>query len=152
MSSPVVSFEDYPSMIEALRAIKAHLELSNATVDRLCGWTEGHCDKHLGPSCVKAFSPKNFGDMLWCLAIKGSFTIDLDKARDLEKHWERRCAANTRTVSSRISKAVKARVRPEILLEQARAGGRASGALRTGSHGSKIMRNLARTRWKKAKR
>lgn len=146
---PVIEFTDYPGMIEAFRAIKDHVGLSNATIERLCGWTDGHADKHLGPSCIKALSPKNFGDLMWVLAVKGTFTIDLARVREIEQHWEARCAANTRSTPSRISKVVVKRAQPLILKELGRLGGMVTANMRSPEQRAESARKAAVTRWQR---
>jgi len=127
---PVMRFSDYAGLIESLREMKNYLQLSNATVDRLCGWTAGHCDKLLGPSCVRALSPKTFGDLMWCFALEGTFTLNMDRVRAMETLWEQRCASNTRTKPNRISKRILDAARPAVLRELARKAGNASAARR----------------------
>ncbi len=146
---PVCSFNDYAGMVDALRTLKDHLQLSNSAVDRLCNFTEGQTDKLLGPSSVRKFGPLTFNAMLWALAAKVEITIDVERAREMQEFWESRFAPNFRPGGTTISKMLLKRAKPLVLKDFAKAGGQASGAMRTGSQGSEIMRKVAKSRWRK---
>ncbi len=117
-----VDFHDYPSMVQALRAIKDHISISNDDLDALCQFGSGHTDKLLGPTSVRGFARLSLDAMFWALAIKGTFTIDLNRAKDMQPHWEKRCAANTRIKPSRISKAIIESAKHAVLSEMSRKG------------------------------
>lgn len=109
-----VDFYDYPSMVEAFRAIKDHIAISNEDLDALCNFGRGHSDKLLGPTSVRGFARLSLDKMIWALAVKGTFTIDLERAKEMEQHWEKRCASNTRTKPNRISKKIIESVKPIV--------------------------------------
>jgi hypothetical protein len=67
--------------------------------------------------------------MLWVFGLVGQLTIDMDRVRSLEQHWETRNASNTRT-THRLSKRIIERAKPIILKELARKAGLASAAKR----------------------
>jgi hypothetical protein len=117
-----VDFRNYPEMVQALRAIKDHIAISNADLDALCNFGDGHVDKLLGPSSVRGFARDSLDAMLWALCIKGTFTIDMERVHEMEQHWERRCAANTRSRPNRISKAIIERAKPIVLSEMSKKG------------------------------
>jgi hypothetical protein len=117
-----VDFHNYPSMVEAFRAIKDHIAISNADLDALCNFGAGHVDKLIGPTSVRGFARDSLDGMLWGLCIKGTFTIDMDRVHEMQELWEKRCAANTRSKPSRISKAILERARPIVLSEVAKKG------------------------------
>jgi hypothetical protein len=117
-----VDFHNYPEMVAAFRAIKDHIAISNAHLDVLCSFGDGHVDKLLGPSSVRGFARDTLDAMLWGLCIKGTFTIDMDRVHEMQALWEKRCAANTRSKPSRISKAIVERARPIVLSELAKKG------------------------------
>lgn len=141
---PILTATDYSGMVEAMRALKAHLELSNGTVDALCGWTNGHCDKLLGPTSVRAFSPKTFNDMLWVLAARITITLDLDRLQEMAEHYEKRCPAHTREKPNRISKKVIESAKPAILSGLSKLGNDARNALLPGEQRIRIARKAAR--------
>lgn len=130
---PAITFSDTAGMIEAMRTIKNYLELSNSTVDTLCGFTPGHTDKLLGPTNAKRFSALSWNALIWCLASTCTITIDIEKAKAMAEHWEKRDASRYRPNASVISKVILKRAEPIIMRENGRKGGLASVRKRSGS-------------------
>lgn len=150
-ATPMLTVADYGGLVDALRALKAHIGLSNALVDELCGWTAGHCDKLLGPSSVRAFSPKTFNDLVWVLCARVTVTLDLDRLNEMAQHYEQRCPAHTRERPNRISRKIIETAKPIIFLENARIGGRRRAECLPAKHRSQIASKAARARWRRAR-
>lgn len=122
-TAPTITFSDTAGMIEAMRTIKNYLELSNSTVDTLCGFTPGHTDKLLGPTNAKRFSALSWNALIWCLASTCTITIDIERAKAMVEHWEKRDASRYRPNASVISKVILKRAEPIVLRENGRKGG-----------------------------
>lgn len=145
----IATAHDYASLIEAFRAVKAQLQLSNETVDALCGFTKGQCDKLLGPTCARAFSPLTFNGLAWCLALKIEVSLDMNRVREMQAHWETRNGAQARALPSRISKVIVARAKPIVLSDLSKLGNEARQLMLPGKHRSQIARKAGRARWRK---
>jgi len=135
-------------LIEAFRKIKEIRGLSNEWCDAIGGLTRGHTDKVLGPSRTKNLSPflRQLFNSLF--AVKLIVVIDPDQESRMQARWEARDKSNVRIDGGRVSQKVIDRARPHVLKDLAKAGGAASGAKRTGSQGSEIMRKVARRGWR----
>jgi hypothetical protein len=151
-AEPIATVRDYAGLVDALRGLKAHLGLSNALVDELCGWTNGHCDKLLGPSGVRAFSPKTFNDLTWVLAAKVTVTIDPERLLEMAQHWEKRCSAHTREQPNRISKRIIATAQPHVMRKLGQIGGQVTFHKMSDAERSALGRKAARARWRKPRR
>ncbi len=141
---------DYHGLIEALRARKDALGLSNEIVDELGGLTRGHTDKILGPSRNKNLSPMTFDVMLGVLALQVSLVPDIDAALKMESRWEKRSPAHVRAKCSLVSKKVLDSARPHILSEMSAKGVEARKTKLTPIQRSKIARKAAKARWRLA--
>lgn len=144
-----VDFTDYPSMVEAFRAVKDHIAISNSELDTLCNFGAGQVDKLLGPTSTKGFGKLTLDAMLWALCIKATFTIDMDRVREMEAHWEQRCAANTRTTPNRISRKLVKAAKPLVLKEIGQLGGAVRANLLTSKHVARIAGKGGRARRRK---
>jgi hypothetical protein len=60
MNATVVTIRSYDDLIEAFRARKGEIGLSNTDCDTLGGLTPGHTDKVLGPARAKNLGPLTF--------------------------------------------------------------------------------------------
>lgn len=146
---PTCSFSDYAGMVDALRTIKDHLQLSNSVVDRLCNFADGQTDKLLGPSAVRKFGPLTFNAMLWALAVKVEITVDMERVREMQGFWESRFAPNFRPGGTTISKQLVLRAKPLVMRDFARSGGLAranqpASKLASRKGGKMRMRKLSR--------
>lgn len=146
---PTITFSDTAGMIDAMRTIKNYLELSNSAVDTLCGFTPGHTDKLLGPTNSKRFSALSWNALIWCLASTCTITIDIEKAKAMADHWEKRDASRYRPNASVISKVILKRAKPLILKAQTHNARMARAMGTPPEKRSKIARKAARVRWLK---
>lgn len=149
MNIPLAVIRTQDDLIEALRVAKAHRGLSNDFCDQRAGLTRGHTDKVLGPTRAKSLSPMVFDLLAEIFAVQFIMVIDIEVEARMKPKWEGRDSSNVRTGEHRVSKYVIERAKPHVIKDMAKAGGMASGAIRTGSHGSEIMRKVARSRWRK---
>lgn len=149
---PVVRFNDYAGMVDAFRAMKAWLQMSNQESDRLCGMIEGHTDKLLGPTCARVFSPLTFNKIAWVNCVEIEMRIDINKVRELEQHYEKRCAANTRDKPNRISKKIIQTATPQVMRRMGEIGGKVTFAKMTDAERSAHQRKAACSRWRKWRR
>lgn len=145
MTSPLATADCYDALIEAFRARKALLGLSDATVDKLGGISEGSTGYLLGPSRTKSLSPMTLDVLLATLALKLHVVEDIEATKVMQGKWEERVQSHVRENSNRVSQKIIERAKPLVLKDFAKAGGKASGALRTGSLGTEIMRKLAKS-------
>jgi hypothetical protein len=139
----------YDDLVEAFRTIKDLLGLSNRTCDELAGLVDGHTDKLLGPSGSKNLSRMTVSRFCTIFAVKLEMKIDMEQVSKMEGRWEARHASNVRAEPNRVSKKILERAKPHIIKDMAKLGGKASGAKRTGSQGTEIMRKVAKARWRK---
>lgn len=147
----IATVQDYTGLIDAFRAVKDQLQLSNATIDTLCGFTLGHTDKLLGPTCVRALSPLTFNGLAWALALKIEISLDMDRVKEMTEHWEKRNAAHTRELPSRISKVIVARAKPIVLTDLSKLGNEARSRKLPGKLRSQIASKASRTRWRRVR-
>jgi hypothetical protein len=80
----------YDEMIDALRARKAELGLSDAVVDDLTGLPTGYTGKVLGPARVKKMGALSLWLMLEVLAFDMRLDSSVEKAARMQERWEKR--------------------------------------------------------------
>jgi hypothetical protein len=146
---PIAVIRRHADLLEAFRTIKAILALSNDFCDERGGMTRGHTDKMLGPSSTKGLSAMGFDTFTSMFAVEFHMMVDMDQVRVMEARWEARHASNVRAEPNRVSQKILERAKPHIIKDMAKLGGKASGAKRTGSQGTEIMRKVAKARWRK---
>jgi hypothetical protein len=112
---------DYDSLIDALRAVKDHLQISNETLEEIAGLTRGHVDKLLGPSKSKTVGRAVLGLLLGGLGVRLRVEVDLEQAQKMAHRWERRRADHVRE-QTRLSKQILELAKPIILSQAARKG------------------------------
>lgn len=144
MTEHVATIRSQDDLIEALRAAKEMRNLSFKTLDALGDFTEGHMERVIGPRREKGMSPFVFQMLCSLLAVKLEMVFDPEQAAKMLARWEGRNQSNVRIEKGRISKSLLERAKPHVLKDFAKAGGKASGAQRTGSLGSEIMRRLGK--------
>lgn len=149
-SRPLSEACDYPALIEALRARKDELGLSNETVDDLAGFTAGHADKLLGPTQRKSLGPLSLGLLLRVLAVKIVLVEDTEAAAAMDRRWDQRKRAPVE--SWRASTTLKNRIKPVVLSEMGKEMRAHQLTKQKPSTRRRIARNAARARWGKPKR
>lgn len=144
----IAEIRTHDDLIEALRAAKDMRGLSNRWCDEIGDLTTGQTDKVLGPTRAKGLSRFLFSMYHTMFAVKLVMVIDDQAEARMAPKWEGRDQSNVRIDSGRVSKSLVERAKPLVLKDFAKAGGTASGAMRTGSHGSEIMRKVAKRGWR----
>lgn len=132
MSETIAVVRSYEDLVEAFRAIKERLGLTNAACDRLANLGEGATDKVLGPTGAKNIGPLTLNAFCWLFAVKFEMRIDLDQVKLMEQYWENSEAPRWfpgEKMNRRVSKAVLDRAKPLVLKESGRAGGLKSASL-----------------------
>jgi hypothetical protein len=132
----------YDEMIDALRARKAELGLSDAVVDDLTGLPTGYTGKVLGPARVKKMGALSLWLMLEVLAFDMRLDSSVEKAARMQERWEKRSEgqANMNNKAKPLSLRNLAKKNRETFREAGRKGGRARARLQTAEQ----RRSLAR--------
>jgi len=153
MSEPIAVIRNYEELVDALRTRKNGLQLSNATVDRLAGLTDGHTDKILGPTATKGFSRMTVDLLLQVFAVKLVMVEDVEAAQVMAERWEQRNSSQFRAIPNRLSKALLERAKPLVFKDIQRSAGLKSRAGRMSKLSPKRRKQIAkkaiRTRWKR---
>lgn len=139
----------HDDLIEAFRAIKDILGLSNTFCDDTIGITAGHTDKVLGPTRAKGLSSFMFDNFSELFAVEFEMRINLDAAKRMQSRWEGRENGRIHVDSSRVSKRMMERAKPQVLKGFAQQGVAGRLTVLTGEHRSKIARKAAKTRWRR---
>jgi hypothetical protein len=133
-------------LIEAFRAAKDRLGLSNAWCDDIGGFTRGQTDKVLGPTRAKGLSPMLLQTYCALFAVRLEMVVDVDQARVMEARWEGRDISNVRMDSGRISKKLVERAKPAVLKAAGAAGGKARAMVLSARQQSQIGLKGAKAR------
>lgn len=149
MTEALATATDYDSFIEALRAVKAHRGLSDATVDELGGLTRGHTEKVLGPSRSKNLSPMVLDTLLGVLAAKLVLVDDVEATKRMEDRWERRDEKRVRGDAHRVSMRMVERAKPAVFRQMSQKAAEARKSKISPKKRQKIARKASRTRWRK---
>lgn len=131
----------YNGLIEAFRARKAALRLSDEVLDELAGLTRGHTSKVLGASRGRGIGAVVLEGYLTALAIDLVMVENPDKLAELEY-----AQRNERTIHKRayrLSKQAMAHARNLIYAEFGSRGGKARARNLTAEQRSEIARAAA---------
>ena len=139
---------DHDELVDALRARKDALGLSDQFVDETCFETAGHCNQVLGPSRRKNLGRKSLDGLLITLGCALVLVEDPERVRMMERQWERRVAYNIRA-TQRVSRSAVERVKPFIFSQYGRKGARRANAYATAAQASRNGRKAARARARK---
>ena len=143
-----ITVTDVEGLLEAFRARKEALELSNATIDELGGLCAGHADKVLGPSRIKGLSTMTLDVLLGVLALKLVVVEYPEAAARIVDRWGIRSKPHVRARCSRVSMKVLESARPVILKELSAKAAEGRKAIPAEKR-SEIARNAACSRWRK---
>jgi len=149
---PLATIRRHQDIVEVFRLAKAMRGLTNEFVDDVGGLTKGHTDKILGPTEFRSWGPTTFDLFCELFAIEFRVYVDEAAAKRMADVWEGRKRAVEISETRRISVKLIEKAKPHVIASMARAGGTASGAKRTGSQGSEIMRKLAKKGWRKRRK
>jgi hypothetical protein len=145
-----VAASDYDGLIEALRARKSDLQLTDTALEELAGLTAGHVGKLLGDLRAKILGPVTLPLILQALAVKIVLVHDAEAAAKMEQRWERRerPAVNTNRLA-RLGQTTLRRVFPVVLSEQGKRAAACRMTKMTPAARSRVARQAARARWAK---
>lgn len=139
---------DYDGLIEAFRARKAELGLTDAALNTLANLGGGHIGKLFGDARVKILGPHSLNNILWALAVKIVIVEDPEARADLEQHWEKRerpiVDAQRR---AKLGKTTMRRVIPAVMSELGKRGAAVTNALKTKKQRSVAAKRAADARW-----
>lgn len=93
---PLAVASGYQELLDALRARKAELGLSDAMIDMLSGLAAGHTGKLLGPAQVKILGPVSMGLMLQTLGLVLIVAEDAEQTAKMKRKYARRSEGNVR--------------------------------------------------------
>jgi hypothetical protein len=136
-----------PSSLEALRARKTEIGLSNNFIEHALHMGAGGLDKVLGPSRVKGLSLPVALDLLELLGCRLRIEVDSELEAKMAERYERRSECSVRQ-HRRISKAIMERVKPVLFAELGRDGGKARARSLPAKQRREIARNAALVRWR----
>lgn len=140
--------------VEVFRMMKDRLGLTYKFIDEVSGLAKGHADKVLSRTAQKRLGYDTFAVFCELFGVMFEVKIDIEAVKRMEAVWEGRLRPpySPDCKPGRVSKKLIDMAKPHVLKDMAKAGGTASGALRTGSQGSEVMRKLAKSRWRKHRR
>jgi hypothetical protein len=133
-------------LIEALRARKEALGLSNAWIEHVIQLSDGHCDKILGPARERGLSQLTIDGLLAALAIKLIVVEDEAAAARMRPMWDGRDQRQVRA-PARIAASLIKRATPGVMRAAGRAGGQKRWRTIDSRLRSKLMSALAKRRW-----
>lgn len=152
MNAPLAIIRSQDDLVEAMRARKDELGLSNQFCDEVGGLSSGHTDKVIGPSRTKPMSRMMMDLMLEMLAMELHAYPNLEAAQRMESRWQGRETRNVRPDGVKVSKKLLARAKPLVLKDLSALGVAARKDMLTGEHRSRIARKAARARWRKRRK
>jgi hypothetical protein len=117
---PEIVVRDYGSLVDALRAAKEHLQISNETLEALAGLCHGHADKLLGSGQQKRIGPIVLGLLCEALGVEFVMRPNMAAVHKLAHRWEKRNSSQVRVSQRTVSQAALDRCRPVILRELTR--------------------------------
>jgi hypothetical protein len=135
-------------LIEAMRARKEALGLSNAWIEHAMNLSEGHCDKILGPARERGLSQLSIDGLLSVLAIKLIIVEDETAAARIRPMWSGRNQAQVRP-PARIAASLIRRALPHAARELGRRGGLKTWRNIAPQVRTKLMTDLIKRRWSK---
>jgi hypothetical protein len=130
-------------VIEALRARKADVGLSDEALEEIVGLCRGHIGKIIGPTRERGASL--FTLMMIVGALGCGLALVPDPQAAIRRRWERRLDSRVRD-NGRIGKEAIRKARPLVLAELARRGGLARWAGATDRERRQVGRMLAEAR------
>jgi hypothetical protein len=140
---------DCAGLVDAFRARKEALGLSNEALEHLLQLSGGHVDKLLGPSRERGLSGVTLDVMLSGLGLKLLVAIDPAGVERWAPRWASAGHRDAKQVrdTPRIAKALIARARPFVLREAAARASRARWGRVSPELRSALMREVSLARW-----
>jgi hypothetical protein len=87
---PSIAVRSYDDLVNAIRAVKEFLGLSNETIEEIAGLARGHVDKMLGPKRAKRIGPRTLELLLGALGARLRLEVDPEQAKRVASRWTRR--------------------------------------------------------------
>jgi hypothetical protein len=115
----------HDELVDALRARKEELALSDSLIEQIGGLAPGHASKLLGPAREKNLSRLSLDVLLKVFAVKIVLVPDGEQAQKMQDRWERRDNSQIHINGHRVSKSLMERARPLVRSEFARQGNKA---------------------------
>jgi transcriptional regulator with XRE-family HTH domain len=135
-------------LVDAFRARKEELSLSNEAVEHVLGLTSGHADKLW--SGTRGLSADMLDKMLQGFGLKVLVAIDSEQVQRMRPRWENAGRRDQRQVRppARIAASLIKRARPVVMREAGRRGGLNTWRKIPDSRlRSRLMSELAKLRW-----
>jgi hypothetical protein len=130
---------NHGEIVDALRARKDELGLSDSFVDDIGGFAHGHVGKIIGPSRLKGLGRSTIDRLLNVLGVSLLVVVDDEKMRQLKKRHERRAGMYV-SENGRVAKLAIKRARPAVLKALGQLGGHARSQALDGKRRSEIAR------------
>ena len=136
-------------LVDAFRARKEALGLSNEAIEHLIPLTAGHCDKVIGLSGTRGLSQLTIDGMLLSLGLKLLVAIDPEQVARMAPRWANMGHRQTKQVRppARISKMLLSRARPYVIREAARKAASVRWRGISPELRSRLMREVSLARW-----
>lgn len=137
------------ALVDAFRARKDDLGLSDAVMDELGGLASGHSSKIL--TQTKGFGSVTLDILLKVLCLRLVVVEDMDQLRRMESRYDRREDIRIQVNANRLASTLLKRAKPHILREMSMKGVEARKLKTDKVKQSQIGRHAARVRWGKAR-
>jgi hypothetical protein len=134
-------------LVEAFRARKTQLGLSNAAIEERLLMASGTCDKYLGPSRTLQLTAPVIEDFMTLFSIEFVMRVNPELEAKMSGRLERRDERQVRP-QRRLSKELLALARTQIFKELSARGNEARRAKVSSKVRSRIARAAATCRWK----
>jgi hypothetical protein len=134
-------------MVEALRARKEQLGLSNAAIEEQLLMAAGTCDKYLGPTRSASLTWRVTEDVMTLFGVELVMRINPELAAKMQQRLDRRDERQVRP-QRRLSKELLAIARKQFFQELSACGNAARKAKVSAKARSRIARVAALSRWK----
>jgi hypothetical protein len=128
-------------LVDAFRARKEALGLSNEAVEHLIPLAAGHCDKVLGPSGTRGLSQTTLDGLLNALGLKLLVAINPEQVARMRSRWQGRVQQQVRP-PAKVAAALIARARPVVLRQLASKAATARWSRTTPEKRRAIMRSV----------
>jgi hypothetical protein len=128
---------------DVLRLRKDQLQLSDAALDALCGFTAGHAGKLLGPTRTRGLARFSLDTLAGALGVSFLVVVDPEKMKLVEKRHEKRRATAVHIRACRLSKTALSQAQLEIFAALGKKGGTARAKKLTKAQRSRIARAAA---------
>jgi hypothetical protein len=117
LSSLLSSADD---VLDAVRARKDDLALSNQALEHIAGYAEGTVNKYIGPSREKSPTLPMLYLLLQAMGLGLVLVEDAEAAKRMSHRWTKRSANVNRDGNGKVARLAIKRARPIVLTEVAR--------------------------------